>query len=278
MSSYEDYSRTAGRYDATRVAIGIEILLGCFRRAGKPLAQMTILDAGCGTGSYSLALVECVARIEAVDLNPDMLKVAQGKLGAAVALGKVALHRAPIDRLPFKDGSIDGIMVNQVLHHIPDDASQGYPGLRRAIAEFARVLRPGGVLVINTCSHEQLRNGWWYYDLIPAACTRVCERHVPIDDLCALLTEQGFALGGRFVPVDAVIQGAAYRNSRGPLDAEWRDGDSIWALVSAKELEAAQQRVRALDREGALESYMSRRDARRRHVGQVTFVAARRGQ
>lgn len=276
MSSYEDYLQTSKSYDATRVPIGIEILLGCLARGPKPLSEITLLDAGCGTGSYSQALLPYVGRIEAVDLNPGMLEVAEHKLAERKVDGRIAFHQAPIDALPFEAQSFDGIMINQVMHHLPDDPGKGYPALRRVFSEFARVLREGGVLIVNTCSHEQLRRGWWYLDLIPEAVERVCERHIPMEDLFVLLGECDFGIRGRFVPLDAVMQGEAYFNSRGPLEKQWRDGDSIWALVTDGQLERVLGRVRELDAEDELDEYFTRNDARRPQVGQFTFVFASR--
>src|SRR4051794_14094254 len=123
MSSYENYTQKSRNYDKTREPVGTEIIVGCFAHAPVPLDRTTILDAGCGTGSYSRALIDHVGRIEAVDLNPDMLEVAASKLKEARAEDRVSLHPSRIDMLPFEDATFDGIMINQVLHHLPDDAA-----------------------------------------------------------------------------------------------------------------------------------------------------------
>ena len=91
--------------------------------------------------------------------------------------------------------------------------------------------RPGGVCVINSCSHAQIEQGFWPYHLIPAARALMLRRLMPLDELEAALAQVGIAPRGRFVPVDAVLQGGDYFDPRGPLGAEWRAGDSIWALV-----------------------------------------------
>ena len=94
---------------------------------------------------------------------------------------------AGIDALPFEDGCFDAVMVNQVLHHLADSPPDGWPMLRRVLGEFARVLRPGGVAVINTCSHEQLRRGWWYASLVPEAVETIRRRYADREVLTALL-------------------------------------------------------------------------------------------
>ena len=91
---------------------------------------MTLLDAGCGTGNYACALLPHVACIEALDRSAGMLEVAARKLAAAVAGGRVVLHRGSIDALPLADASVDGVMINQVLHHLPDDPHASWPAHR----------------------------------------------------------------------------------------------------------------------------------------------------
>jgi len=238
------------------------------------LSEQVLVDAGCGTGNYSLALLEHVAHIEAIDMNEAMLDVARTKLAQAEAAERIRFQRAAIDTLPIESISVDGVTINQVLHHLPDDSAQGWPLTRKVIAEFARVLRPGGVLVINSCSHEQLRRGWWFYSLIEAQAERMIERHIPLLELESVLTSCGFDLGGRFVPSDAVIQGRSYFDPRGPLDEKWRAGDSVWAMLSPEELLQVEERVRAMDARGELENFAADQDAQREHVGQTTFLCA----
>ena len=276
MSSYENYTETSKNYDKTREPVGMEIVVGCMAQALVPLDQAVVLDAGCGTGSYSQALLRHVGRIEAVDLNEGMLEVAGRKLAEAEEEGRISFHSSMIDELPFEDGTFDGVMINQVLHHLPDNASEDFPAHRRVFEEFARVLKPGGVLTVNTCSQQQLHHGYWYYALIPQAAATLRSRFVPIENLTEILQNSGFAYRGRFAPTDATIQSNSYLDPHGPLKKEWRDGDSTWSLVSENELNRALSRARELDEEGGLGDYMDHHDARRRDIGQVTILFATR--
>ena len=270
MSAYENYTAVSADYDRTRVPVGVEIILGCLVFGGRALGSLRLLDAGCGTGSYSAALRRYVGAIDAVDLNPSMLGVARAKLDRTPGCA-VTLHEAGIDALPFEDDCFDAAMVNQVLHHLPDAPHDGRPTLRRVLAELARVLRPGGAAIINTCSHEQLRLGWWFAALVPDAVETMRRRHVDTDELNALLAEAGLAPRGRFVPTDAVMQGDAYADGRGPLDPAWRRGDSLWSVVSDSELNRALGRIRALDDAGTLDGFVAEHDRMRSSVGQVGF-------
>ena len=94
MSSYESYGRRAADYDRTRGPVGLEIITGCLAQGRAPLAAMTVLDAGCGTGNYARALLQHVRRIEAVDLSGGMLAVARAKLADAAAAGRSRSRRS----------------------------------------------------------------------------------------------------------------------------------------------------------------------------------------
>lgn len=277
MSSYEDYTQKSKNYDETRQPIGAEIIAGCFAQAWAPTEKMAVLDAGCGTGSYSRALLGHVGRIEAIDLNPGMLEVAAQKLAEARAEGRISFHSSRIDALPFEDASFDGVMINQVLHHLPDEATEGFPAHRQVFQEFARILKPGGILTVSTCSQEQLRHGYWHYGLIREAADALRNRYVPLDELVGILRGCGFAYRGRFAPIDATVQGEPYFDPRGPLKKEWRDGDSVWSLVDEGHLNRALSRIQELDASGELEDYVARSDARREDIGQVTILFASRG-
>ena len=276
MSSYETYDETSAHYDQTRVAVGAEIILGCLARQGRPLAELCVLDAGCGTGAYSEAIVGQVGHIEALDMSQGMLAAAREKLAAEATAGRIAFHQGSISELPFETASLDGVMINQVLHHLPDDVGAGHPLHREVFAEFARVLRPGAVLVVNSASQDQMAGAYWYYQLAPQAHAAMVARFAPLDAIEAILADVGFAPRGRFVPVDAICQGAAYFDGRGPLEKPWRDGDSFWALADEDELAAALGTVRELDQAGTLDAFVAEHDSRRPQLGQITFLSATR--
>ncbi len=98
-----------------------------------------ILDAGCGNGRYSRFLLrwaDADAVIAGFDLSQRMLKRARRRLHSQ-RINHVA---ADLTKLPFATGFFDAVVCGYVLEHLPDPR----PGL----AELARVMRPGGKLLL----------------------------------------------------------------------------------------------------------------------------------
>jgi ubiquinone/menaquinone biosynthesis C-methylase UbiE len=92
-----------------------------------------LLDAGGGTGRVSGQLTSLADQVVVCDFSQSMLKQAGKK-------GKLQPVRARVERLPFPDESFERILVVDALHHFVKP--------QEAIAEFVRVLKPGGRLVI----------------------------------------------------------------------------------------------------------------------------------
>lgn len=119
----------------------IDYVAGRYRRAvpgGRTYGD--VLEVGCGTGFFVLNLWQAgfVERLHATDISAGMVRqcVANGRrLGVAVH-GEVA----DAETLPFEDASFDLVVGHAVIHHLPD--------LTTAFKELARVLRPGGRLLI----------------------------------------------------------------------------------------------------------------------------------
>jgi ubiquinone/menaquinone biosynthesis C-methylase UbiE len=104
------------------------------------------LDAACGTGRFAAALVERGHRVVGVDTSPEMLAVARTRVPTATfRVGDLE------DRLPLDDESVDVVVCGLALSHVES--------LGPALAELARVLRPGGDLVISDVHHELVFRG-----------------------------------------------------------------------------------------------------------------------
>jgi len=101
-------------------------------------ANRRILDAGCGDGTFALALSDRRASVVGLDISSTMLVAARRR--AQERSAHLELVRGDLSRLPFRDGTFDVVVSVTVLCFVPDAA--------RAFAEMARVLRPGGWLVL----------------------------------------------------------------------------------------------------------------------------------
>ena len=101
-----------------------------------------ILDVGCGTGINLLEAARVLGpckRLLGVNLAPGMVEEARKK--AAVAGVPATFVVGDADKLDVEDGAVDLLICNSVYHWFPDR--------RHTVSEFARVLRPGGQVLVN---------------------------------------------------------------------------------------------------------------------------------
>jgi ArsR family transcriptional regulator len=107
--------------------------------------SLTVGDLGCGTGQLTEVLAPHVHRVVAVDGSADMLDAARARVGQ---LPNVDVRQGELEALPLQAGELDAALLSLVLHYSPDPA--------RALAEVARVLQPGGrVLVVDMLPHDR---------------------------------------------------------------------------------------------------------------------------
>ena len=114
-----------------------------------PAGPARMLDAGCGTGGLIRRMAS--RRPEwtwtGVDVSPLACQLAR-------ELGTPDVRESSVTALPFRDGEFAAVVSADVLYHLDDDEA--------ALREMARVLRPGGVMVINVPAHRWL---WSYHDV-----------------------------------------------------------------------------------------------------------------
>ena len=104
-----------------------------------------LLDIGTGTGQLLALLAPRVTRGLGVDASRAMLALARSRL-AKPELAHCAVRQADMYRLPLPDGAFDTAVLQMVLHYAEDPAA--------AVTEAARVLRPGGQLLIVDLHHH----------------------------------------------------------------------------------------------------------------------------
>lgn len=100
----------------------------------------TVLDLGCGYCFHTVRLARGDLAITAADFSEPALARARDTLRQAGVEGRVELRQADATQLPFADRSFDNVVMWGVLMHIPE--------AKKALAEMARVLKPGGKLVL----------------------------------------------------------------------------------------------------------------------------------
>ncbi|TVP47550.1 MAG: methyltransferase domain-containing protein [Gemmatimonadales bacterium] len=107
--------------------------------------EWVVGDLGCGSGAFSEVLAPAVRRVVAVDREPQMLAAARERLAGHA---NVDFHTGDLESLPLDDGHLDAAFLVLVLHLVADP--------RAVLAEAARVLAPGGRLVVSDMrSHDR---------------------------------------------------------------------------------------------------------------------------
>jgi ubiquinone/menaquinone biosynthesis C-methylase UbiE len=110
-------------------------------RVLEPSTGARFLDVGCGSCTHSLRLARRGFDVLAIDVSESVLEMAREKVQASGMEDRIRLQRMNLCALTFSDASFACILCWGVLMHVPD--------VGRAISELARVLRPGGMLVVS---------------------------------------------------------------------------------------------------------------------------------
>ncbi len=132
----EQFGRAAAAYVTSEIhALGES--LGLLLREVQPQPDWEAVDVATGAGHCALAFAPRVGSMIAADLTEAMLETT-ARLAAERGVANLSTRRADAEDLPFADGSADLVTCRLAFHHFP------HPGL--AMAEMARVLRPGGRL------------------------------------------------------------------------------------------------------------------------------------
>ena len=142
-TSQQFFATSAGKWDRLRVELfGDDFATRAL--VGLMPADWTVADLGCGTGAMLATLAPHVGRVIGVDASEEMLGAARTRL---TGVANVELRRGSLESLPIDAGSVDAATMMLVLHHLPS------PGA--AIAEAARILKPGGrLLIVDMAPHD----------------------------------------------------------------------------------------------------------------------------
>lgn len=145
------------------------------RALGHLLSPAVVADLGCGEGYLSLEAARWARQVIAVDRSADVLKRGRA-LAKRRKVDNVSWKQGELERVPLETGTVDVVLLSQALHHAVRPA--------KALAEAARILKPGGrLLILDLRTHDQ---AW--------VKTRLGDRWLGFDDeeLRRLMTDTGF--------------------------------------------------------------------------------------
>ncbi|RZB30168.1 MAG: hypothetical protein SRB1_02448 [Desulfobacteraceae bacterium Eth-SRB1] len=126
---------------------------GYFIQLGNIKAGRKVLELGCGTGEFTKRIAETGVDITGVDISPDLLKIATGRIKNKT----VRFQIQNVEKMDFDDESFDIVFGSSILHHL---------NLKQALLEIYRVLREGGRIVFT--EPNMLNPQIWLERNIPA--------------------------------------------------------------------------------------------------------------
>lgn len=101
-----------------------------------------LLDVGCGDGTYTVEFAQGFRRTDAIDIEPSRLEMFRERLAGSDLDRRVTVRRMAAENLAFPDATFDRVTAFEVVEHVE--------GLRDALVEVHRVLRPGGAFSLTT--------------------------------------------------------------------------------------------------------------------------------
>ncbi len=149
------YDREAETYDETRFGsrsgefaarFKNEVIVEALRAEGAFAKGKCVLDAASGTGRVAHALLEAgECMVQAADLSPKMLQINESKTRGETRK-RIRFETADLSNLPFNDDSFDAAILASFLYLVPVEDYRIYFG------EMARVVKPGGVVVVEAAN------------------------------------------------------------------------------------------------------------------------------
>lgn len=146
---YDAFENTVNRASYEGTALAVAQMIG---------PGDEVLECACGTGAISAAIAPACARLVATDYSDGMLAQARKKLAKR---SNVTVEQADITALPYADDSFDVAVAGNVIHLLPDP--------EQALRELARVVRPGGTIILPTYIEPLTRK----QGMIPALLARL---------------------------------------------------------------------------------------------------------
>ena len=137
--SYLDshYASSQPEYEAMLHSVGLQL-------------GWHVLDAGCGSGSFHPLMSQLLGsqgHIEALDLAPENVDVVRSRSDAGQLECPLTASVGPVTKLPYQDNQFDAVWCSAVTQYLTDAE------LKQTLAEFYRVVRPGGLVAVKDWDH-----------------------------------------------------------------------------------------------------------------------------
>ncbi|HXS24206.1 MAG TPA: methyltransferase domain-containing protein [Gemmatimonadales bacterium] len=149
------------RYDLTEWCCDTFLLRGMVRKLRQRTACLAdlqpgeaVLDVGCGTGTLALAVQQHLGVTgRVVGIDPSPRQIARARAKAARRHMPNEFQIGVIEQIAFPDQTFDVVLSTLMMHHLPASLK------RQGLAEIARVLKPGGRLIIADFTRPERRRG-----------------------------------------------------------------------------------------------------------------------
>ncbi|XP_045164069.2 malonyl-[acyl-carrier protein] O-methyltransferase-like [Mercenaria mercenaria] len=226
MSKYEDYNATCNSYDGNRQPLGADVVAAMIQvHCKRPLKNIHLLDAGCGTGNYAKALIGYgVGKVTLLDASSGMLEKARVKLAEAIADNTVVdTVEYKLPKIPFDNDTFDVVLFSVVLHHLNPgtgkDDDQHFGELELAIVEARRVVRQDGIIIIIASTADDILNTW-YYHINKGITERFVKKFASVNCYLDIFKRVGVKCVQKMRLLGSVL--VDYLNPEGPFDKTWR--------------------------------------------------------
>jgi ubiquinone/menaquinone biosynthesis C-methylase UbiE len=185
--AFFDGHAAADAYDVFTPETNQRLVSTCMGLAGlTPPAR--VADLGCGSGVFTDLLRHQGFEAIGLDISPKLISIGRAKYPG------VEFHEGDVEHLPFADGSLDGVLLSGLVHHLPDPS--------RCAAEVFRVLKNGGKFVafdpnrMNPFMYLYRDRSSPFYS--PVGVTEN-ERPVLAHQVAAVFRELGFTVGTDYI-------------------------------------------------------------------------------
>jgi len=154
--------------------------------------EMDVFEFGCGTGSTAITHAPHVRHIDAIDISPKMIEIAQGK-AAVAGIDNITFRVSSIEQFAAADASYDVVLGLSILHLVKNR--------QEIISRVQRLLKPGGIFVTSTaCIGDAQRYLRFMVPLGRLLGLMPLLRVFTTDELVKAMTDAGFTIDHQWQP------------------------------------------------------------------------------